>query len=296
MSFLGSIGSFYTHLTAPIIKNVVTPVTTKVAPTTIPILSSAIKLGSLASGQGSFEQLAASVLSQFAFPALASSLSRPPPTFYSYDQLEGAQPMALNIGGILGAVGGILGSTNQTQNPYIQGISGALSLAGQFVPTTTQRPAAAPAAQVLGTARPISMGGVSVSRGLTQEIFNAGQKVLMRLGIRYPASTGGFTSVLKRAISSVASLARRTPAGTIVSILAGLGLTAYEANLLTAWHSQRRRGRRMNPANSKALRRAARRIRSFHKLCTQTDLLRASRRGGSRTQRCGTCKKSPCRC
>jgi hypothetical protein len=35
--------------------------------------------------------------------------------------------------------------------------------------------------------------------------------------------------------------------------------------------------RRMNPANSKALRRAARRIKSFHRLCTHTDLIRTHR-------------------
>jgi len=36
--------------------------------------------------------------------------------------------------------------------------------------------------------------------------------------------------------------------------------------------------RRMNPANSKALRRAARRIESFHRLCRHTDMLQTRRR------------------
>lgn len=53
--------------------------------------------------------------------------------------------------------------------------------------------------------------------------------------------------------------------------------------------------RRMNPANSKALRRSMRRIKSFHRLCSTADILksRGRRRVGSS---CGTCRKSPCRC
>jgi hypothetical protein len=228
--------------------------------------------GSTAPKIAPYVQLASSVASSFVNPT-------------------GATKMALNIGGILGSVGGILGNTNASGNPLISGLSGALQLAGQVIPTKStavavnKAPAASSAVAVMG------------ARGtaLTQEVFNAGNKVLSRLGIRYSATTGGFTSALKRSLGSIASLARRTPAGTIVSILVGLGLTAVEANLLTAWHSQRRRGKRMNPANAKALRRAARRIRSFHKLCTHTDLLKSRGRSAGRS-RCGTCRKSPCRC
>lgn len=51
--------------------------------------------------------------------------------------------------------------------------------------------------------------------------------------------------------------------------------------------------RRMNPANARALRRSARRIKAFHRLCGHTDLIKTRRRSfGS----CGTCKRSPCRC
>lgn len=53
--------------------------------------------------------------------------------------------------------------------------------------------------------------------------------------------------------------------------------------------------RRMNPANSKALRRSVRRIKSFHRMCQSTDVLKSrGRRAPSRS--CGTCRKSPCRC
>jgi len=36
--------------------------------------------------------------------------------------------------------------------------------------------------------------------------------------------------------------------------------------------------RRMNPANSKALRRAQRRLKSFHRLCSDSDVLKSRRR------------------
>jgi len=203
--------------------------------------------------------------------------------------LTGGSPMAVNLGGILGQVSTIFGGN---QNPYFQTISNVAGLGSQF----------APYAQPVGlkTMATPAKGGVPMiptGRGpaLTREVFDSGVKVLQRLGIPFGASPGAFSSALKRALSGVASLARRTPAGTMVNLLIGLGLAAGEAYLLTVWHSQRKKGRRMNPANSKALRRAARRIRSFHKLCTHTDLLRTRSRSAGRS-RCGTCRKSPCRC
>jgi hypothetical protein len=52
--------------------------------------------------------------------------------------------------------------------------------------------------------------------------------------------------------------------------------------------------RRMNPANSRALRRAARRIKSFHRMCGTIDLLKS--RGRRRGIPCRTCRKNPCSC
>lgn len=186
----------------------------------------------------------------------------------------GAKPMALNIGGILGTVGSVLGSTNATNNPYVSGLSGVLQIASTaFAPT--QR-AAAPAMTVASrpaTSTPTVIGASASVRGLTQDIVNIGNKLLGRLGISV-RSISAFSPTLKRAIGSIASFARRTPSGTIVSVLAGMGLTALEANTITAWYSQRKKSRRMNPCNAKALRRAARRIRSFHKLAIHTDLLK----------------------
>lgn len=206
----------------------------------------------------------------------------------------GVAKMGLNIGNILGQVGGILSKTNSTGNPYVSGVSNLLSVGSSFLQTTANgrspsRPPVTGAPSRMPTVLPRS------ASGLTQEIFNAGNKVLARLGIRYNVTSSGFSAALRRSLGSIASLARRTPSGTIVNILLGLGLTVLEANTLTAWYSQRKRGKRMNPANAKALRRAARRIRSFHKLCTHTDILRSRSRTVSRG-RCGSCRKSPCAC
>lgn len=206
--------------------------------------------------------------------------------------------MAFNTGQFLGGLQGILG---QSANPYLSGAGNIAQLASAFFPQ-----ASAPMQQLqvyqpmAAAAQPISMSAAvpairSSGRGLTQEVFNAGTKVLQRLGISYPATTSGFSSVLKRALGSIASLARRTPAGTLVALLTGLGLAAQEAYLLTAWQAQRKRHRRMNPANAKALRRSVRRIQSFHKLCRTADVLKSRGRTSS-TSRCGTCKQKKCRC
>lgn len=210
----------------------------------------------------------------------------------------GAQPMAFNIGGFLGNLGKSLGGSS---NSTISAIGNIAGFAGQFVPQPVSQPMGPQAPVYGGSSYPVATLPARVGRSsLTREVFDAGQKILARIGLSYPASTGGFTRILKGALSSMAALARRTPAGNLVSILIGIGLTVYEANLLTAWHAQRKRGKRMNPANPRALRRAARRIKSFHKLCQHTDLIRTrssrTRVSAGRSGRCFTCKKNPCRC
>lgn len=210
------------------------------------------------------------------------------------------EDMGLNIGNLIGGLGQAASNLGGfSQNPYLQtaGVI-ATSFGGAYggqvsMPAQTGMPD-------YGGAQPILVGssGVPAVRSrsmITQDIADAGGKLLQRLGLRYGNSVSSFSSVLKRALSSIGSLARRTPSGTIVQLLVGLGLTAGEAYLLSAYSAQRKKGRRMNPANSKALRRAARRIKGFHKLCTHTDVLRSRGRSVSRA-RCGSCKKSPCKC
>lgn len=192
----------------------------------------------------------------------------------SIKQPQGVQPMPLNLGNILGQVGTIFGGS---QNPYLSQVGGIANLASTFVPQPVFRPSmSGPVASPVAN-RSVNLPAVRGAgrAALTQEIFAAGSKLLTAVGIGFPATTNGFSSVLKRALGSLGSLARRTPTGTIVSLLAGIGLTAYESNLLVAWQAQRKRGRRMNVCNAKALRRAGRRIRSFHKLCQHLDIKKA---------------------
>lgn len=190
---------------------------------------------------------------------------------------QGGQPMAFNVGQFLGGVSQAFG---QSSNPYLSGFGQAANIAQAFVPQPVSypmQPSPVGGGQVYTVGNTVNLPAKVPTSGMTKEIFDAASKLLARLGIPV-RSVSAFIPSVKRALSGIAALARRTPAGTIVSLLIGLGLTAMEANLLVSWQAQRRRSRRMNPANSKALRRAARRIKSFHKLCVHTDLIKTHHR------------------
>jgi hypothetical protein len=66
---------------------------------------------------------------------------------------------------------------------------------------------------------------------------------------------------------------------------------------LFVYHSTHKR-RRMNVANTKALRRSVRRLRGFDRLSHRVSgqLARVGGRHRSRGRRCGTCRHSPCTC
>lgn len=219
-----------------------------------------------------------------------------PALFLPQNVQGGSQPMAFNIGGFVGQVGGILG---KSQIGGLQNLGAVASLASGFIPQKSMAtPVAKKSMSAPSAALPTIIAGGAGAGKLTQEIVNMGAILLQKLGIKVN-SIAQFAPALKRALGSIASLARRLPGGSMVSILIGLGLTNYAANLLTAWYAQRKKHRRMNPANSRALRRAARRIKSFHRLCTHTDLIRSGSRhrpSYSRGRSCSTCRKSPCAC
>jgi hypothetical protein len=72
---------------------------------------------------------------------------------------------------------------------------------------------------------------------------------------------------------------------------------AAALNELFVYHSTHKR-RRMNVANTKALRRSVRRLKGFDRLSHRVSA-QLSRVGGTRrrsSRRCGTCHKSPCSC
>lgn len=207
-----------------------------------------------------------------AYSAVVAATQNRPTNLVQQPVQGGVQPMGLNLGGILGQVSGIFGGS---QNPYFQTVSNIAGLASSFTQQQAFRPNAGPmmvSNQSTNNLPAVIPSGPGRS-ALTKDIFDAGAKILARLGINLTTVTNAsVTSALKRALGSIASLARRTPSGTIVSILLGLGLTVMESNTLVAWYAQKKKHRRMNICNAKALRRAGRRIRSFHKLCQHLDL------------------------
>ena len=216
--------------------------------------------------------------------------------------------MALNVGALLGAVGQAAGGVSGS---YGQLVSAGANIASAFFqPQAPAMTAAtfAPVYQIPAASQPtygttvaqknlpaVSGGG---GRGMSQEIFGAASRMLASLGFA-PKTVGSFMSATRRAMSSLASLARRTPAGTLISLLVGLGLAVNEANQLAGWWATTgKRRRRINPTNVHALRRSLRRISSFEKLASRVHRGEGKicRTRGRRRSSCGTCRKTPCRC
>mgnify|MGYP001375972260 CR=1 FL=1 len=144
--------------------------------------------------------------------------------------------------------------------------------------------ASAPAAGSLVASGPtISMAGMA-SMPMMPQAIQAAAAGVQRILIQVATTLGLRTLTLKRAIRIYRKLARTIVDPFVIAQI--MGLTVGQLGELLVADAQRPR-RRMNPANSTALRRAARRIESFHKLCQRTDKLRAPRRRsparGSRT-------------
>lgn len=185
----------------------------------------------------------------------------------------GASNMSLNLGGILGAAGGILGGINTSQFGNIsQILGGGLQIAGAaLTPAASYGPVYSPAPSVnYPQAQPVGAFSVpaAVGAAMASRLAPVLTKIAVKLGMRAKPS-------LNRAMEIVRKTAKLL--GSPEAVAVALGITTAElAQLITT--SQARRRRRMNPANSRALRRAARRIKSFHRLCTHTDLLRTRHR------------------
>lgn len=204
--------------------------------------------------------------------------------------------MGLDLGGIFGGVATALGGLSS--GSYLTGLQGVGQIASSFLSSPTPSYAAMPSysmpqygivpysqPQAPMQAQPVgafSVAGQAIAR-LTAPIL---AKIAVKLGLRARPS-------LTRAMDMVRKAAKLLTSPEAVA--AALGITVAElATLITTSNARKRR--RMNPANSKALRRAARRIKSFHRLCTHTDVLKSRGRRFSSKSACGTCKRSPCRC
>jgi len=181
---------------------------------------------------------------------------------------QGAQPMSLNLGGILNSVGQAFGGN---QNPYFQGISNVANLASQFVPQTNvaMRPPMPTAPGVAGAMRSVPM----IGRKFFEKFPNLATAIQALRNRGANVTRAKLFSLLKRF-------------GPDILITGGILTAAAVSELMVAGPGHRR----MNPGNAKALRRSLRRLESFHKLCVRADKFRgggrrkaSSRSGGSPT-------------
>lgn len=103
----------------------------------------------------------------------------------------------------------------------------------------------------------------------------------------------------------VQKLGGTSAVGGLLSMLSKWGPTALAgfvgsqvvAELISYKTTHKRR--RMNPGNTRALRRSLRRLKSFERLSHRVSMQlshTASRGRGRRVTRCGTCRKNPCSC
>lgn len=182
----------------------------------------------------------------------------------------GGDDMAL--GNILGGFGGLLSTVGQFGGPVgtvaqigSGFLSGFLPAQGPMV-----QQAAFPSAQFPQATQTMAM--MPAIRGAGTAIANFVAPILAKMSI-----TLGKNITLRAAMIIVRRLGKTLTSPGAVA--AALGLSIAElSSLLTANALAGSSGKRMNPGNVKALRRAHRRIKSFHKLCGENDRLKAPRR------------------
>ena len=181
----------------------------------------------------------------------------------------------MGIGNVLGGISGLLGSAQNFGGPVGQVaqlgsgfLSGFLPAQGPMVSQSFQQP-------VLTASRESSFG-VNQMTGAVNAFV---QPILLTM-----SQFLGKSITLRAAMIIIRRLGKMLGAPNLVAAAVGLTVTQL-SSLITANAIKGSSGRRMNPANVKALRRAHRRIKSFHKLCGDNDRLKAPRRrsAGSKT-------------
>lgn len=211
--------------------------------------------------------------------------------------IQESQGMAIDLGGLLSGLGGAISGIDTSGFGGFSQTAGSLLTAGGTIygaltapsPTMVAGPVYSPQPAQLPSypqATPVSNPVVPIAASqLARMVAPILLKVATALGLkRIPT--------LKWAINAIRKMGKFITDPNAIAV--ALGITTYElASLITA-HSAKK-SRRMNPANGTALRRAARRIKSFHRMCGTIDLLKSRGRRRS-VGACGTCRKSPCRC
>lgn len=270
MGLFGSIGHFFSSAPKAIVKTITHPAK----------LATAIATGG------------ASVVAPKVFKPVENVVGQlyNPQTALSALQLASPGGRAMDLATLLGGVNAVsnLQKVTSAVTPSLGGVANLVtagaSLAGTFLPKTTpmaptQMAAAPKMLPALGTT------AAAVGRRFAQKFPNLAAQIQKFRNLGYNKVTRGY----------LWNLLKRFGPEFIISV--GILSAAAVTELMMAGPGRRR----MNPANPKALRRAARRIKGFHRMCSHVDLLKS--RGRSRThtvyagpQRCNTCRKSPCRC
>lgn len=178
----------------------------------------------------------------------------------------GGTPMAGNflggLSGVLGTLGGFGGGVGQVAQIGSSFLSGFLPAQGPMQPQ--QQIGSPQVVQVMGSRSVISGAAGAVKEMLDPVLkklsFNLGKNISLRAAMIIIRRLGKF-------------LQTPTAIGVALGLSLGeLGVILTSSSLLGSG------GRRMNAGNVKALRRAHRRVKSFHKLCGENDRLKASRR------------------
>lgn len=234
----------------------------------------AVQLGGrLTSRPGTVSQPRLQALSESTYRT--GQVGYPPRPITNITSRQGVQPMALDLGSIFSTVGNLFGGVSA--NPYVQGAGQILSsLAPAFTPAQSYGPIYSPQVmQAPYPARPVMAMGPVIASGASA-IATMTAPILFRI-----SQTLGRRVSLAHAITIIRKMGKMLMNPAAIGTALGISLGEL-ATLITA-HSSKK-SRRMNPANGKALRRAARRIKGFHKMCGTIDLLKSrSRRSPVRT-------------
>ena len=175
----------------------------------------------------------------------------------------GGSPMSLNLGQLLGSVGGVLGSLQGANAGGLRTLGNFTSLVGSAIPVARRSPSMPSGPGGQGNQR-VPMLGSSVGV-IGRSFFN-----------KYPNLATGLQRLRnafgkKVTRSKLYSLMKTY--GPAFLINAGILTAAAISELAMAGPGRRR----MNPANVHALRRSLRRLESFHHLCSKVDRLRRPR-------------------
>jgi hypothetical protein len=206
-----------------------------------------------------------------AFDKLYAPLYDQAANYYTYglsgqvqSQLQGDNPMAFKVGNFLSAVGGTPQGVQGKNAGGVRAVGAITSVLGAgFTKQPTGRPLGVATTQAQGirtmaAAGPVMRSGAVVARGFFNRFPN------LALAMQAYRTAGK-----KVTRGKLYSLVRRF--GPEIVISGGLLTAAAVNELLIAGPGTRR----MNPANTKALRRSMRRVESFHKLCQRSDMLRS---------------------